>query len=178
MLSIEQVIRLGARRFLYTGTKTIPALAQAGSAILQIQIQNDAHFLSEFFTVTYPTVDGEADDGVTRLSVSLMDGTQLKLTSDFVDLATIATPGRQRSAGIAGDPSLPLHIQGLPFLHVWESTSQILMDMRNTADTAASVSWTWSGYKIPLDKLSELRNMFVPYNFQAIAAAQAAAAGR
>lgn len=146
-VSFAEIAARPERWFIFTGTKTVPA---GGSIVLQLPIGNDAHFASWFFTCTYPTIQAGVDDGVSRLAVQVRDdASQRALSNDFVDLATIAVPGRRRTVGIAGDPSQAINIPGMPFPRLWEANSNIEMDFRNTSDTDAEVKIAWHGYKYP-----------------------------
>jgi len=153
MLTLPQPFSETATRpeewFVFTGQITIPAVT--GVENLQIPIGNDAHFLSYFFTCTYPTVDGGADDGVNRVSVTFRDdSTQRALSNNPIDLQTIATPGRIRTPGLAGDPPQSINIPGFPYFYFWEANGNIEHLLNSTSDTDLTVSFTWSGFKYPV----------------------------
>lgn len=147
------IARLEARFFQYALESTVPAL---GQDLPQKQIQNGFHFWSESLTITYSTLvdsDGASDDGACQLSAQFKSGSnQIGLSNDFIDLATIATPGRQRFTGVTGDPSLPLHIQGFPWPYLYEATGSIIADLRNAASYANAVKMVWTGFLIPTYK--------------------------
>lgn len=159
MLSPRLIARLEARFFQYALSSTI---AGAGSDLPQKQIQNGFHFWSEFLTVTYNTLsDGGADDGVNRFTAQFKSGSnQIGLSNDFIDLATIATPGRQRTIGVAGDPSLPLHIQGFPWPYLYEATGSIIVDLRKTGTSTQTVRFVWTGFLIPVYKCPTAREFY------------------
>lgn len=142
---------MDARFFQYELQATVPAL---GTAFPSKTIQNGFHFFAELLTIVYPTIQTGVDDGVTRLSGVFKSGTnQIGLSSGPIDLATIAAPGRQRTVGIAGDPSNALNIPGFPFPYLFESNGAIAVDLANAADTAAIAKFTWTGYLIPTYKV-------------------------
>lgn len=158
MLTPDIIARLGARFFQYSLSATLPSSDGSLQAIPQEQIQAGFHFWSEFLTITYTTlVEGEAadeDDGVCHFSAQFKSGSnQIGLSNGFIDLATIATPGRQRSLDVSGDPSLPLHIQGFPWPYFYEATGSIMVDLRKE-DTGAeeTAKFVWTGFLIPVDR--------------------------
>lgn len=151
MLTPRIIARTGARFFQYALQSTInPAVLASDTP--QKQIQNGFHFWSEFLTITYNTLsDAGADDGVNRFTAQFKSGAnQIGLSNDFIDLATIATPGRQRTIGVAGDPSQPLHIQGLPWPYLYESNGSIIVDLRKSGTSTQTVKFVWTGFLIPV----------------------------
>lgn len=142
------------------GPFTVGALAgpTGGAAEAQINISSSEHFYSEFVTISYNTLDaGGLDDGVTHLSVQIRDSAgSLTLTDQQVPLELLAAPGRQRTTAVAGDPSLPLHIQGFPFPYLWEASGNIIMDFRNNIDADQVVNVAWHGWKYPVWSFGEL----------------------
>lgn len=152
MLTPRMIARMDARFFQYALSSTI---AGAGSDLPQKQIQNGFHFWSEFLTMTYNTLsDGGADDGVNRFTAQFKSGAnQIGLSNDLIDLATIAAPGRQRTVGVAGDPSLPLHIQGLPWPYLYEATGSIIVDLRKSGTSTQTIRFVWTGFLIPVAKV-------------------------
>lgn len=152
-MDFATVRRLKAQKFLYTLGGTIPAAngPSAGALELSTPIQQGFSFWSEIMTIAFTTLnDAGADNGVNYLTAQFKDGAnQLGLSNTFIDLATLAAPGRQRSIGVAGDPSNQLATLGVPFPHLWLSTGTIIADVRNASNTGNLVRFTWNGYLIP-----------------------------
>jgi hypothetical protein len=154
------IARMEARFFQYALSSTVVG---AASDLPQKQIQNGFHFWSEFLTITYNTLvdGGAADDGVNRFTAQFKSGAnQIGLSNDFIDLATIATPGRQRTIGIAGDPSLPLHIQGFPWPYLYEATGSVIVDLRKTGTSTQTVRFVWTGFLIPVYKVPTAQRFY------------------
>lgn len=146
--------RLEARKFAYTLVGSIPALngASAGALQLEEKIQTGFCFWSELMAIAYTTLNSAgADDGVSHLSVQFKDGAnQISMSNTFIDVATIAAPGRQRALGIAGDPSNALAVPGgIPYPHLWLASGAIFADCRNDSNTANLFKATFQGYLIP-----------------------------
>lgn len=158
-MDFATVRRLGAQKFLYTLSGVIPAAngASAGALELSTPIQQGFSFWSEVLTVAFTTLaSGGTDDGVNYITTQFKDGAnQLGLSNAFIDLATLAAPGRQRSIGVAGDPSNQLATIGIPWPHLWLSTGTIIADNRNASNTANQLRLTWNGYLIPDSKMAQ-----------------------
>lgn len=153
MLSPRMIARMEARFFQYALSSTI---AGASSDLPQKQIQNGFHFWSKILTITYNTLadGGAVDDGVNRFSAQFKSGSnQIALSNDLIDLATIATPGRQRTIGIAGDASQGLAIQGFPWPYLYEATGSIMVDLRKSGTSTQTVRFVWTGFLIPVGKV-------------------------
>lgn len=160
MLTPRMIARMEARFFQYALSSTI---AGASSDLPQKQIQNGFHFWSEFLTITYNTLadGGAADDGVNRFTAQFKSGAnQIGLSNDLIDLATIATPGRQRTVGIAGDPSQPLHIQGFPWPYLYEATGSIIVDLRKSGTSTQTVRFVWTGFLVPVSKVPTAQDFY------------------
>lgn len=150
--------RLGAKKFVYGLRKTVPAAngGNAGAAMAEEKLQQGWSFWSELLAISFTTknLDDESaivDDGVNHLTAKIEDGaTQLALCNDFLDIVTIAAPGRQRSVGVAGDPGNALAIDGgVPWPHLWMSTGSIKVDLRNDVNTPNNFDCAFHGYLIP-----------------------------
>lgn len=159
LISARMIARMEARFFQYALSSTI---AGAGSALPQKQIQNGFHFWSEFLTVTYNTLsDGGADDGVNRFTAQFKSGAnQIGLSNDLIDLSTIATPGRQRTIAVAGDPNQELHIQGFPWPYLYEATGSIIVDLRKSGTSTQTVRFVWTGFLIPVYKVPTAQHFY------------------
>jgi len=147
------IARMEARFFQYTLSSTLSAAKI--SDLPQKSIQNGFHFWSEFLTTTYPTIaDNGTDDGVNRISAQFKSGSnQIGLSNDFIDLATIAVPGRQRTIGVAGDPSQGLQVQGFPWPYLYEATGSIIVDLRKEGTSTETVRFVFTGFIIPVSRV-------------------------
>jgi hypothetical protein len=157
---LKFLVSIGARKFIYPNNGT----ALAGRTTpFNVTVQNDADFLCLAVTMAFPTVLAGVDDGVNRLSATFSDGaSQLPLSNDFVDLVTIAAPGRQRLVGVAGDPSNALNIPGYPWLHLYEGNGAIQMQVNNDSDTDIILKTSWDGYKVPFQFRELVKGMLNP----------------
>lgn len=158
-MDFPTVRRLEAKKFMYTLSGTIPAAnsSSAGALELSTPIQQGFSFWSEVLTIAFTTVNSDGDDdGVNYLTAQFKDGAnQLALSNTFIDLATLAAPGRQRAIGVAGDPSNQLATVGIPFPHLWLSTGQLIADVRNASNTENELRITWNGYLISDSKMAQ-----------------------
>lgn len=157
VLTPRLISLFNARFFQYNLESTLPSSDGALQDLPQQNIQAGFHFWSELLTITYNTlslVEGDVvDDGVCHWTGQFKSGSnQIGLSNGFLDMATIATPGRQRSPAVAGDPSLPLHIQGFPWPYFYEATGTVMVDLRK-ANTGATenIKFVWTGFLIPID---------------------------
>lgn len=150
---------LGARFFQYPvgGDVLAGATAQFSKTI-----QSGFHFWSERLSVSYTTNQNGVDDGVCRLSVRFQSGAnQQSLTSDFISLETISSPGRQRTTAIAGDPSLGLQIPGIPFPYLWEASGAIFAETKSAATVSTqTVRYVFHGYLIPRDRAQDVDSFY------------------
>jgi len=158
MMTPEIVSALGARFFQYTLSATLPSTDGSLQALPQEQIQAGFHFFSELLNITYNTLvddDGDpVDDGVCHFTAQFKSGSnQIGLSNGFIDLSTIAAPGRQRTQGVTGDPSNSLHIDGFPWPYFYEATGSIIVDLRKE-DTGQdeSVTFVFTGWLIPVER--------------------------
>jgi hypothetical protein len=153
---------LDARKFLVELEGDVPAhnSSSAGALELNQPIQQGFHFWSEVLTLAFTTLaDDGTDDGVNYLTAQFKDGAnQLALSNTFIDLATLAAPGRQRAVGVSGDPSNQLATTGIPFPHLWLATGAVIVDLRNASNTANHFVMTLNGYLIPEAKLAAFDN--------------------
>ncbi len=158
-MDFATVRRLKARKFLYTLSGSVPAFngSNAGALELTQPIQQGFHFWSEILTISFTTLNSAgADDGVNQITAQFKDGAnQLGLSNTFIDLATLSAPGRQRSTGVAGDPSNQLSTAGIPFPHLWLGTGSLIADLRNASNTANNFRGTWNGYLIPESMINQ-----------------------
>lgn len=153
-MDFATVRRLEGRVFKYTLAGSVPALNSASAGALQLEekVQAGFYFWSELLAILFTTLNNAgADDGVSHLGVQFKDGgNQISMSNTFVDVATVAAPGRQRALGVAGDPSNALAVPGgVPYPHLWAPSGSIFADLRNDSNTANVFKATFSGYLIP-----------------------------
>ena len=145
----DQVKHLPHFPFAYAGQKEIQKSSDGGSGLIQFKIENNAHFYTRFLRLSYNTLDDQgADDGVTHLR-AIIKGSQQPFCNDFIALETIANPGRQRTAGVAGDPGNAIHTEGLKFEVFWSVNDNVILDLRNDIDYAQTCKLTLIGWNFP-----------------------------
>lgn len=154
ILTSDLIARLGARFFQYNVEGTLP-YSGALRTLLQVQIQVGYHFWAEQLNIVFNTLATEdeetVDTGVCDFSALFKSGgNAVALANDFLDLATIAIPGRQRTAGVAGDPSNGLYEQGFPFPYFFEGSGSIQVELQKAATgPAETAKFVWTGFLIP-----------------------------
>lgn len=158
-MSLNAMRMLNASKFVYTLAGAVPAFnsANAGRTQLQENIQAGFHFWCELLTISFTTVNSAGvDDGVCTLSAQFRDGAnQVGLSNTFVDLSLLSAPGRQRTVGLAGDPSNQLDTPGIPWPYLYLETGGIIADISNISNTANDVKMAFNGYLIPRDKMAQ-----------------------
>lgn len=89
-------------------SKTIPANTNGSDPVL---ISKDGHFKSFYLGGQYTTLTAEdADGGACQVSVKIIDnGRRWAILDNLTPMSLFCSPGRQRSSGVAGDPSNPLY---------------------------------------------------------------------
>ena len=120
-----------------------------GSAIVLGQVTADAAFMCEEITGYYTTLTAEdTDGGACLLSALITDtGRSIQLFSDFIPLNVFLSPGRQRSSGIAGDPSHALFFP-ISFEHTFRPNSEIRIEVRSTAAYKNDFYFLFHGRKL------------------------------
>jgi len=115
------------------------------------EIPANAHFLCQRITGTYTTLDGGIDVGVNQISCRVFDtGKSLPQFENFIDVNLFLTPGRIRSAGIAGDPGSELFYPD-EFCHVFSAKSNIQVTARTESADTNTLKLTFHGYNFILD---------------------------
>ena len=153
----EQVKHLPHFPFSYGGSKEVPASSDGGSGLIQFKIINNCHFLTRRIRLSYNTLDAEgADDGVTHLS-AILKGTQQPFFKDYQPLENIAVPGRQRTAGVDGDPGNAIHTEGLHFEVFWSANDNVILDLKNDIDFIQTCKMTLIGWHFPIATFEEPR---------------------
>jgi hypothetical protein len=127
------------------GAGSVPANS---SAVFSIAVGADGHFEAQEMTAQFTTLTGAAADGGAN-GLSLMiwdDGRDLRLFNDFIPLSLLASPGRQRASGVAGDPSNQLFFP-LPFNYLFLAQSTIRLELRSVLAYANDFALCFHGLK-------------------------------
>ena len=131
----------------------IPALAAGGtSPEVPVGISGSYWFWCESLTISYTTkVAGPADDGAPQSSLKISDeGRDIGLfggsNNGFIPVELLASPGRQRVTGLAGDPSNNLFYPQ-PFEHLFKAVSNIRVTGKTTADFENIIKVCFNGVK-------------------------------
>lgn len=153
MFSPRLIARLHGAIYNWTLNGSVPAATGAapGTLSLSKKIDGSYHFLSGLMQIVYSTLSAAAtDSGTNTLSAQFRsDVSSVMLSDDFIDLACVAAPGRQRTVAVAGDPSQQLHITGLPWFYPYRAGSEIAIDLRNTSAEANTVFFNYMGVQVP-----------------------------
>lgn len=113
----------------------LPSSSQRSEINIGVSASHDFQCL--YMTIAFTTLSGGNDIGTCPISMRLTDeGSQTIIINEFVNLATIATPGRVRSSGVAGDPGNQLFYP-MPFEHTFQAKANIKIEFISnaTADT-------------------------------------------
>lgn len=131
--------------FKYTTGGNVPANS---SAIFEIAISADAAFHAQSVTGEFTTLNaGGADGGANGLTMQWFDdGRDLRLFNDFIPCSLVFSPGRQRSSGIAGDPSQQLFFP-IEFDYLFKPTSTFRCEVRNSLATDNNFQMCFHGTK-------------------------------
>lgn len=116
--------------FKYTAGGPVPA---NDTAFFEMAISADAHFDCKQMTGAFTTLTGAAvDGGASGMSFQIFDdGRDLRLFNDVIPAELVFSPGRQRSSGVAGDPSLQLFYP-IEFDYLFKATSTVRFEVRNS----------------------------------------------
>lgn len=154
MMTAQQLVDRNHKQydFKYFGSVSIPAVGAGGAAQLSISVSSDAHFRCRYITASYTTLDvGGADGGANGITMQLVDqGRSLTLFDDQISAELFSSPGRQRSSGVAGDPSNQLFYP-IDFDYMFLANSTIFCDLRNTLATANTFNICFHGSKYRVD---------------------------
>lgn len=124
---------------------TIPAVALGGTLSLDIKITEDVHFVSETMEGLFTTlIAGPADGGASLISVAVHLVSKYDLFYDPINMASFASPGRQRSSGIAGDPGNQLFYPK-KFYNLFPASSIIRFKFTSSADYENDVEIVLNG---------------------------------
>jgi len=127
----------------------VPASSQVDAAV---QITSVGNFMlmsmTGSFTTKYLDEQDPADDGICRMFVQLLDGSnQRPLFDDFIAANLFLSPGRVRAVAGLGDPSDQLYLE-YPFVYTFPQNGQILVRIRNTATFANTLRIMFKGIRI------------------------------
>lgn len=117
-----------------------------------VQVTSIGNFMLMSMTGSYTTkvLDDQdpADDGICRIFIQLLDGSnQRPLFDDFIAANLFLSPGRVRAAAGLGDASDQLYLE-YPFVYTFPINGQILVRIRNTSDFANTVRMMFKGIRI------------------------------
>lgn len=98
-----------------------------------LQISSDADFWCQYICCQYTTLTGAAaDGGANGISIQIIDkGWNVTLFDSLIPVSMFASPGRQRSSGVAGDPSHQLFFP-IELDHVFLNKSNIEIRYANS----------------------------------------------
>ena len=99
----------------------------------KVDISADSAFHCQSITGQFTTLTGAAaDGGANGLTMQWFDdGRDLRLFNDFIPCSLVFSPGRQRSSGVAGDPSNQLFFP-IEFDYLFKPTSAFRIEVRST----------------------------------------------
>jgi hypothetical protein len=127
----------------------VPANDQIDASV---QVTSSGNFMLMSMTGSYTTkyLDGQdvADDGICRIFIQLLDGSnQRPLFDDFIAANLFLSPGRVRAVAGLGDASDQLYLE-FPFVYTFPVNGAILVRIRNTSDYANVVRIMFKGIRI------------------------------
>lgn len=129
-----------------TFSKTVPANTNGSDVV---QISDDGHFKSVFLGGQYSSLTAEdTDGGACQISVKIVDnGRRWDIIDNLTPMSLFCSPGRQRSSGIAGDPSNPLFYP-VEFPYIFLAGTTIRVEYANAAAYANTFWLIWYGDKL------------------------------
>jgi hypothetical protein len=147
-LSIDQLLEGHKEKyqFFYYSSGAVPA---AGQQTFNVAISADAHFLCTYITGDCTSLAGGAgaDGGQILTSCQIFDnGRNLNLFDAAIPLNLFLSPGRTRSSGVAGDPSIGLFFP-IEFNYLFFASSTIRLVMTNAAADINTYRMCFHGYK-------------------------------
>lgn len=119
------------------GSAVLPA---SGPGQIQLSVPVGFYFQSQYLAGSYTTINGGVDVGVCGVSLQIEDkGKHLRLTDALIPLSLFCSPGRQRTSGVAGDPSHQLFMP-IEFNHLFRPVSTIQIDLQNAFTSPNTVN--------------------------------------
>jgi len=148
MINIPQSIdQMSWERMLWlTFSKTVPANT-SGSDV--VQISDDGHFKSYYLGGQFTSLTAEdTDGGACGINVKIHDnGRRWDIIDNLTPMSLFCSPGRQRSSGVAGDPSNPLFYP-VEFPYIFMAGTTIRVEYTNTLAYANTFWLIWYGEKL------------------------------
>lgn len=131
------------------------------SEVMDMGIAASHDFACLYLKGTFTTNTVAGDDGVCQMAAKITDnGSQTILWPDPVNLALELSPGRQRTTGIAGDPSSQLFYPQ-PFEHMFRATADIHVEVFNASDIVNTCFMAFIGNKYYIQKKKQNYKNFV-----------------
>jgi len=129
-----------------TFSKVIPANSNGSDVV---QVSDDGHFKSYYMGGQYTTLTAaDTDGGAATTLIKIVDnGRRWDIIDNLAPMSLYCSPGRQRSSGIAGDPSNPL-FEPIEFPYIFLAGTTIRIEYSNTAAYANTIWLIWYGDKI------------------------------
>lgn len=126
------------------------------SLLTRVNISSLGSFICLFMTGSFTTLTNDGgdikDNGVVSLSAKMSDGSnQRSLFNDFIPLDLFLSPGRSKSAlsttVLTTDDQSNSLFYPQPFQYIFRRTSEILFDVKNTANTENSFKISFHGIR-------------------------------
>jgi len=129
-----------------TFSKTVAAGANNSDVI---QISDDGHFKSYYLGGQYTSLSAEdTDSGQCPISIKISDnGRRWDIMDNLAPMSLFCSPGRQRSSGVAGDPSNPLFVP-VEFPYIFLAGTTIRIEYANNAQYANTFWLIFYGDKV------------------------------
>lgn len=127
------------------------------SLLTRVNISSLGSFICLFMTGSFTTLTEDGgnivDNGVVSLSAKMSDGSnQRSLFNDHVPLDLFLSPGRSKSAlsttVLTTDDQSNSLFYPQPFQYIFRRTSEILFDVKNTANTPNSFQIAFNGIRV------------------------------
>lgn len=114
-----------------------------------IAISDDGHFKSYYLGGQYTTLTAQSTDGgACNLSVRIVDnGRRWHIIDNLCPMSLFCSPGRQRSSGVAGDPSNPLFYP-VEFPYFFLAGTSMSIEYTNAAAYANTIWLIFYGDKV------------------------------
>lgn len=111
-----------------------------------LKVSDAGHFKSYYLGGQYTTLTAETTDGgACLMSVKITDnGRRWEIFDNLIPMSLFCSPGRQRSSGVAGDPSNPLFYP-IEFPYIFLAGTSIKIEWTNAAAYANTFWLIWYG---------------------------------
>jgi hypothetical protein len=153
-IDVAEVMRLQMIQFqesLYL-EQTVDANSEFPASV-DITAQGSFMLLTMTGSYTTKVSDGQqepaaTDDGICRILVQLLDGTnQRPLFDNYIPANLFLSPGRVQSLAGIGEPSDQLYLQ-FPFVYTFKTKGSILVRIKNEADWENTLRIQFNGIRI------------------------------